>query len=132
MRTRRRFTAEFKAKVDRRAVPGDAVVRLASDGAAFAAQRVVRWPASGPAADDQDGFGADLSASEDQRAASSAQDPSVSASASDYRGRRNAEVGLHRVRQLPSQHRSLKYECVFLRAFETGSEARAGIGRWIG
>jgi putative transposase len=27
--------------------------------------------------------------------------------------------------------RSLKYECVFLSAFETGSEARAGIGRWI-
>jgi putative transposase len=27
--------------------------------------------------------------------------------------------------------RSLKYECVFLTAFETGSEARAGIGRWI-
>ena len=28
--------------------------------------------------------------------------------------------------------RSLKYECVFLNAFETGSEAQAGIGRWIG
>jgi putative transposase len=28
--------------------------------------------------------------------------------------------------------RSLKYECVFLKAFETGSEARSGIGRWIG
>jgi putative transposase len=27
--------------------------------------------------------------------------------------------------------RSLKYECVFLNAFEIGSEARAGIGRWI-
>ena len=27
--------------------------------------------------------------------------------------------------------RSLKYECVFLNAFETGSEARTGIGRWI-
>jgi putative transposase len=27
--------------------------------------------------------------------------------------------------------RSLKYECVFLNAFETGSEARADIGRWI-
>jgi putative transposase len=27
--------------------------------------------------------------------------------------------------------RSLKYECVFLNAFETGSEARMGIGRWI-
>jgi putative transposase len=28
--------------------------------------------------------------------------------------------------------RSLKYECVFLTAFETGSEARTGIGHWIG
>ena len=28
--------------------------------------------------------------------------------------------------------RSLKYECVFLNAFETGSEGRSGIGRWIG
>jgi len=27
--------------------------------------------------------------------------------------------------------RSLKYECVFLNAFETGSQARAGIERWI-
>jgi putative transposase len=27
--------------------------------------------------------------------------------------------------------RSLKYECVFLNVFETGSEARTGIGRWI-
>ena len=28
--------------------------------------------------------------------------------------------------------RSLKYECVYLNAFETGSDARTGIGRWIG
>lgn len=27
--------------------------------------------------------------------------------------------------------RSLKYECVYLRAFETGSQARAGIGQWM-
>lgn len=27
--------------------------------------------------------------------------------------------------------RSLKYECVYMHAFETGSEARAGIGGWI-
>ena len=27
--------------------------------------------------------------------------------------------------------RSLKYECVYLHAFETGSEVRAGIGRWV-
>jgi putative transposase len=28
--------------------------------------------------------------------------------------------------------RSLKYECVFLNAFETGTEARIGIDHWIG
>jgi len=28
--------------------------------------------------------------------------------------------------------RSLKYECVYLNAFETGSEARKGIAAWIG
>ena len=28
--------------------------------------------------------------------------------------------------------RSLKYECVYLQAFETGTAARAGIGKWIG
>jgi putative transposase len=27
--------------------------------------------------------------------------------------------------------RSLKYECVYLNAFETGSEVRAGIGKWL-
>ena len=27
--------------------------------------------------------------------------------------------------------RSLKYECVFLNAFDTGSDARDGIGPWI-
>lgn len=27
--------------------------------------------------------------------------------------------------------RSLKYECVYLHAFEKGSEARAGIGKWV-
>ena len=27
--------------------------------------------------------------------------------------------------------RSLKYECVYLNAFETGSEATGGIGTWI-
>lgn len=27
--------------------------------------------------------------------------------------------------------RSLKYECVYLHAWETGSQARTGIGRWI-
>jgi putative transposase len=28
--------------------------------------------------------------------------------------------------------RSLKYECVYLHAFETGSELRAGLSCWIG
>jgi transposase InsO family protein len=28
--------------------------------------------------------------------------------------------------------RSLKYECIYLYAFETGSELRAGLARWIG
>ncbi len=28
--------------------------------------------------------------------------------------------------------RSMKYECVYLNAFETGSELRAGLARWIG
>ena len=27
--------------------------------------------------------------------------------------------------------RSLKYECVYLHARETGSEAKAGVGKWI-
>ncbi len=27
--------------------------------------------------------------------------------------------------------RSLKYECVYLHAFENGSELRVGLGRWI-
>lgn len=27
--------------------------------------------------------------------------------------------------------RSLEYECVYLNAFENGSELRAGLGRWI-
>ncbi len=26
---------------------------------------------------------------------------------------------------------SLKYECVYIRAFETGSEAKKGIGKWL-
>src|SRR6266403_2254022 len=60
---------------DRRAVPGDAVVRLVSDGATSAAQRLVRWSPPRPSADDQDGPDADLSAFQDQRAASAAQDP---------------------------------------------------------
>ena len=44
----------------------------------------------------------------------------------DSRGRWMDNVFIERL------WRSLKYECVFLNAFETGSEARFGIGRWIG
>jgi putative transposase len=29
------------------------------------------------------------------------------------------------------ERRSLKYECVYLHACETGSQAKAGVGRWI-
>ena len=43
----------------------------------------------------------------------------------DGRGRWLDNVFIERLR------RSLKYECVYLNAFETGSEARAGIGKWI-
>ena len=43
----------------------------------------------------------------------------------DGRGRWLDNVFLERL------WRSLKYECVYLNAFETGSEARAGIGKWI-
>lgn len=48
-----------------------------------------------------------------------------------------AKMGLAAVYQRPDNifierlWRSLKYECVYLHAFETGSEARAGIGRWM-
>lgn len=44
----------------------------------------------------------------------------------DGRGRRMDDVFVERLWRL------LKYECVFLKAFETDSEARTGIGRWIG
>src|SRR3972149_2920361 len=82
------------AQVDashRRAVPGDALVRLATDGATSATQRLVRWASSCPSADEEDRPGADLSGAEDERAASAAQDLSVSAAASDHRP---AEPGL--------------------------------------
>src|SRR5271170_7932686 len=44
----------------------------------------------------------------------------------DGRGRWTDNVFIERL------WRSLKYECVYLNAFETGSEARKGIGRWVG
>ena len=43
----------------------------------------------------------------------------------DARGRWMDNVFIERL------WRSLKYECVFLNAFETGSEVRSGIGSWI-
>jgi putative transposase len=44
----------------------------------------------------------------------------------DGRGRWMDEVFIERL------WRSLKYECVYLHAFETGSELRVGLTRWIG
>ena len=44
----------------------------------------------------------------------------------DGRGRWMDNVSIERL------WRSLKYECVYLHAFETGSELRAGLTRWIG
>ncbi len=44
----------------------------------------------------------------------------------DGRGRWRGNVFIERL------WRSLKYECVYLHAFETGSELRAGLWRWIG
>jgi|TARA_Y100000385_G_C12624796_1_gene438597 putative transposase len=29
-------------------------------------------------------------------------------------------------------YRSLKYECVYLHAWETGSDTKAGVGKWMG
>jgi putative transposase len=43
----------------------------------------------------------------------------------DGRGRWMDNVSIERL------WRSLKYECIYLHAFETGSELRAGLGRWI-
>ena len=34
-------------------------------------------------------------------------------------------------RMIERLRRSLKYECVYLNAFETGSDARAGVGKWM-
>jgi hypothetical protein len=81
----------------RRAVPGDALVRLAADGAASAPQRLVCWAPSCPSSDDQDGFGADLPAPEDQRTTSAASDMAISASPPNHR---SAEPGLVRRRDL--------------------------------
>src|SRR5208282_5100182 len=73
------------------------MVRLAADGTASAPQRLVRWAPSRPSADEQNGFGADLPAPEDQRTASAASDMALPASPSDHR---SAEPGLVRRRDL--------------------------------
>ena len=78
-------------------VPGDALVRLAADGAAFAPQRLVRWAPSRPSSDAQDGFGADLPTPKDEPTASAASYMAISASPSDHR---SAEPGLVRRRDL--------------------------------
>ena len=44
----------------------------------------------------------------------------------DGRGRWRDNVFIERL------WRSLKYECVYLYAFETGSELQAGLSKWIG
>jgi putative transposase len=44
----------------------------------------------------------------------------------DGRGRSMDNVFIERL------WRSLKYECVYLRAIETGSELRTGVSKWIG
>jgi putative transposase len=44
----------------------------------------------------------------------------------DGRGRWMDNVFIERLR------RSLKYECVYLYAFETGSDLRSGLAKWIG
>ena len=43
----------------------------------------------------------------------------------DGRGRWMDNVSIERL------WRSLKSECIYLHAFETGSETRAGIGKWV-
>src|SRR3990170_43992 len=60
------------AQVDashRRAVPGDALVRLATDGATSATQRLGRLAASCPSAGEEERPCAGLSGAEDERAA---------------------------------------------------------------
>jgi hypothetical protein len=43
----------------------------------------------------------------------------------DGKGRCIDNIFIERLR------RSLKYECVYLHAWETGSQAKAGVGRWM-
>jgi transposase InsO family protein len=102
---------------DRRAVPGDTLVRLAADGAASAARGL--WRGSQAVNTDQGGqFTSPRFTGVLQRAGARV--------SMDGRGRWLDNVFIERL------WRSLKYECVYLHAFETGSELRAGLANWIG
>src|SRR5579885_1240062 len=70
----RRDPGESRAHAaHRRGVPGMPVLRRPPDGAASVAAGLVHRPQAGPAADEEDRAVADLSGSEDERAAPAAQ-----------------------------------------------------------
>ena len=48
-----------------------------------------------------------------------------------WRAANSASNGHRHNRMIERLWRSLKYECIYLNAFETGSEARKGIGNWL-
>src|SRR5215211_3694064 len=96
----RRDAAEPGADAaDRRAVPGDALVRLAADGAASAAGRLRGRPQAGATADGEDGPDADLPAPTHDGAAPRASGLSLPAAGP---GGRAAEPGLVRGHHLPA------------------------------
>ena len=76
---------------DRRAVSGDALVRLAPDGPALAARRRPRRPSPGSPADAVDGPSGHLPGTENQRAASRA--PGLSLSSQGARDRSESKTG---------------------------------------
>src|SRR5205809_583419 len=99
---------------------------------ASATQRLVRWAPSRPSADEQDGLGADLPAPEDERAASTAPDMAIPASPSDHRP---AEPSPVRRRDLYPDAAWLplpRGDQGLVQPKGPGSEARTGIGCWIG
>src|SRR5215213_3953257 len=97
---RRRDGAEPGADAaDRRAVPGDALVRLAADGAASAAGRLRGRPQADATADGEDGPGADPPAPTHDGAAPRASGLSLPAAGPR---RRAAEPGLVRRHHLPA------------------------------